>query len=262
MKYFFILFSIFITTNSKTQQSNSIQHTNLYGETISCFNSKQEKAVILFLNGYNFSVQKAINESNFIENALKRGYSLVIPEVKKTVYAKKNYPESAEFLISQKKLNYFTDTLIAQFINNNYKGKPIFIYGLSTGARGTLLIAVVLQDKINAIALLSGDFDQTLNTSDNLMKAAFGPFEKYPKRWQEEENPIFSLQQLKASTYIYHSKADKIVPFEHSKQLNARLIQLKKENLLDVESNQNHDFEAWNSKTNNILDFFDEKIEK
>jgi predicted alpha/beta hydrolase family esterase len=94
------------------------------------------------------------------------------------------------------------------------------------------------------------------------MKAAFGPFEKYPKRWQGEENPILGLQQLKASTYIYHSKADKIVPFEHSKQLNARLIQLKKENLLDVEINQNHDFEAWNSKTNNILDFFDEKIEK
>lgn len=262
MKYFFILFSVFITTENKIQSSKSFQSTNMYGETISYFNSKQEKAVILFLNGYNFSVQKAINESNFIENALKRGYSIVMPEVRKTVYAKKHYPETAEFLVSQKKLNYFTDTLITKFVSNNYKGKPIFIYGLSTGARGTLLMAEELQEKIRAIALLSGDFDQTLNTSDNLMKAAFGPFEKYPKRWQGEENPILGLQQLKASTYIYHSKTDKIVPFEHSKQLNARLIQLKKENLLDAEINQNHDFEAWNSKTNNILDFFDEKIEK
>lgn len=262
MKYFLLLFSILITTTYKTVPSKSIKHLDLYGETISCLNSTQEKAVILFLNGYNFSVQKAINESNFIENALDRGYSIVMPEVKKTVYAKKNYPETAEFLVSQKKLNYFTDTLIAEFVNTHYKGKPIFIYGLSTGARGTLLIAEELKEKIKAIALLSGDYDQTLNTSDNLMKAAFGSFEKYPKRWQEEENPIFRLQHLKASTYIYHSKADKIVPFDHSKQLNAKLIKLKKENFFKAESNQNHDFGAWNSKTSNILDFFDEKIEK
>ncbi|MFN5795301.1 MAG: hypothetical protein ACK455_10895, partial [Bacteroidota bacterium] len=129
MKYFLLLFSILITTTNKTVPSKSIKHLDLYGETISCLNSTQEKAVILFLNGYNFSVQKAIYESNFIENALDRGYSIVMPEVKKTVYAKKNYPETAEFLVSQKKLNYFTDTLIAEFVNTHYKRKPIFIYG-------------------------------------------------------------------------------------------------------------------------------------
>jgi len=262
MKYIFILILIFTGTQSQNSTFINIQFKDLYGERIACINSSQEKAVILFLNGYNFSIQKALDESNFIENAQKRGYSIVIPEVKKTVYAKINYPETTEFLRSQKKLSYFTDTLINQFISNNYKGKPIFIYGLSTGARGSLLIAEILQEKIKAIALLSGDHDPTINKKDNLMIAALGQFEQNSKRWQEDENPMFKLPLLKSPSYIYHSKMDKIVPFKHSKQLNDKLIKLKIENIFEVEINQNHDFEAWNLKTPNILDYFDEKIKK
>ena len=262
MKYFFILSIILSGTKFKNSSSKNVQFKDLYGEKIACINSMQEKAVIIFLNGYNFSILKALQMSNFIEKAEKRGYSIVIPEVKKTVYAKINYPETADFLSSQKKLNYFVDTLIGKFIDENYKGRPIFIYGLSTGARGSLLIAEEAKDKIEAIALLSGDYDQTINVKDNLMVAAFGQYEQNNKRWQEIENPYFKLQQLMCSVYIYHSKADKIVPFEHSKQLNSKLIKLKIENNFEVETNQSHDFESWNSKTDNILDYFDEKIEK
>lgn len=102
MKYFLLLFSILITTTKKTVPSKSIKHLDLCGESISCLNSSQEKAVILFLNGYNFSVQKALNESNFLENALDRGYSIVMPEVKKTVYAKKIIPRRLSSLFLRK----------------------------------------------------------------------------------------------------------------------------------------------------------------
>jgi alpha-beta hydrolase superfamily lysophospholipase len=251
-----------VSNQSKNFNLNSIQYKNLYGEKIACIDSEKEKAVVLFLNGYNFSIQKALTESNFFEEALKRGYSIVVPEVKKTTYAKKNYAETADFLRTQKKLSYYTDTLVNQFIKGNYKDKPLFIYGISTGARGSLLITEELQTKIKAVALLSGDYDQTIDPKDNLMVASFGPFKQNTKRWEEEENPIFKLHQLKCPIYIYHSKADKIVAFEHSNHLNTLLNKQNTLKHFEIEINQNHDFNAWNSKTYSVLDFFDEKIEK
>jgi predicted peptidase len=262
MKYFFCFLLLALNTNEKKSNLINIEYQDCFGEKITCIKSLNEKAVVLFLNGYNFSSEKAVKESNFISNASQRGYSVIIPEVRKTVYAQNNYPETANFLKTQKKLNYYADTIVSKFIKDNFKNKPLFIYGISTGARGTLLISIALQKKIRAIALLSGDYDQTINPGDNLMVAAFGPFAKNTKRWEEIENPFFELNQLSCFVYIYHSKTDKIVPFEHSKHLNAKLNQLNIENYFEAEINQNHEFEAWNLKTNQILDFFDEKFEK
>ena len=131
-----------------------------------------------------------------------------------------------------------------------------YVMGLSTGARGAALLALDHPELFKACALLSGDYDQTKYPKDYLYKGYYGPQQQFPDRWKDQDNLITSIHLFNVPAYIGHGRLDKIVPIEHSLDLNNRLIDLKKEVVLHVDEHAEHNYRYWNSEVRSVLHFF------
>ncbi len=143
------------------------------------------------------------------------------------------------------------------YIQNNFKllkkNQINYIYGISTGARGVALVALQTDLFLCGFAL-SGDYDQSLDTNDNLMKGYYGRWFQFKDRWKSIDNPTTDLKKIKFSLILLHGEKDKIVPSWQSKyfyqkikdtnQLKHQLILLK---------NAEHNYIFWDSQTDTIF---------
>ncbi|MDH4199767.1 MAG: prolyl oligopeptidase family serine peptidase, partial [Spirochaetia bacterium] len=135
------------------------------------------------------------------------------------------------------------------------------ILGLSTGGRGVALLSLQNPGTFKAGASLSGDYDQIRMTHDNLMKALYGDYERFSRRWQSLDNPETEAQKnrWKMPIYIGHGKKDKVVPFEQSRLFYETLKQKNPgiQVIFSQPENAGHDFPFWNSQLKGVFDFFE-----
>ena len=146
----------------------------------------KRKGDILVLPGWNFSRRLWLDSTNLKEFASIQGYTLVLPEMMRSVYASKYYPETSPDMKKQPTLIWLTDTLIP-FLQKKYHlftYKKKLLLGLSTGARGVVRVAEQTGNFFDAGVALSGDYDQTLFTQDRLMEAVYGKYNSYPEIWK------------------------------------------------------------------------------
>lgn len=216
------------------------------------------RGVVFLLPGWGFFRTKWCTETNFCEKALKEGYLLVLPEMGKSVYQTDNYPETRKDWRIYPTRTWFNSELIphlkAQGILDT---ENVFVLGLSTGARGAVLLALDNPELFKGVAALSGDYDQTLMPDDNLMKGVYGHFEEFPDRWKGSDNPAMRAKEWKTPLFLGHGKADKVVPVEQTEVLYNRIIHNNPEVPVILElSDAGHDFQYWSSMEDKILDFF------
>ena len=223
---------------------------------------KQEiKGSILILPGWNFSRTDCCEKSKFCKKAKDSGYLLIMPEMAKSVYAPKNYNETRIEWRKNPTRTWLIDTLIP-FLQNNFnillKGENNFIYGISTGARGVALVTLHTDDLFIAGAALSGDYDQTLMKSDNLMKGFYGSYEKFKERWEGDENPLLSAKKIKVPLYLGHGEKDLVVPVNQSKQFYKKLKEINPDTKseLSISKASGHNYTFWDSQTEAVLKFF------
>ena len=82
------------------------------------------------------------------------------------------------------------------------------------------MIRIKCLDIFSACGALSGDFDQTRYTKDNLYNGFYGAYAKFPDRWTMNDNAITSIQNLTVPVYLAHGEIDKIVPIAYSMQFS------------------------------------------
>lgn len=238
---------------------------NISGQLVEIRLPKGNKALknLLVLPGWNFSRNDWCKNSRLCSIALSKGYTLILPEMGKSIYAWQTYPETrADWLpyptgkwIVEDMLPYLqkqTGLLLARQKN--------FLIGLSTGARGVALLAEWENSLWLGGAALSGDYEPLLLPQDNLLIGFYGPYERFPERWKAKDNPTQNIHLLKTPLYIGHGKQDKIVPAEQS-EVFFRALQESNPGLAAKCAfflrDASHDYKYWDSELDSIFAFFE-----
>ena len=225
--------------------------------------SGRPKATLLVLQGWNFPITSWCDSTTLCEKALSAGYVIVCPDMGKSIYADSVYPETRKDWLKYPTRNWLVTELIPlmqqqrnMFLDENEN----FVVGLSTGARGALLVAMDSPGIFSGVVCLSGDYDQSAFPNDNLYKGYFGSRNLFSERWEGHENPLARIEEFKTPLYLGHGDMDKIVPVKHS-ELLYNAIQKNGEFRVEytISQKSGHDYAYWGSEVDSILQFFQEE---
>ncbi len=219
------------------------------------------KGDILLLPGWGYERQRWCTQSTFCEKARKQGYRLVLPEMGRSLYMDRHYPETRADLRSAPTRTWLNQILIPT-LQLEYcifeTTKPNFLVGLSYGARGVVLVLPYWNRLFKAAAVLSGDYDMARPKYSKLVAAAIGEFEKFSHRWKGENNPIRQIHKWKIPIYLGHGQADTTANPYQTKlfydTLRNRYPDMPVK--LSMPKNKGHNFAYWDSEVDSILAFF------
>ncbi len=217
---------------------------------------------ILVLPGWKYSRTRWHRETPLIEEARKRGFRLVFPDMTVSQYESEYYPQTQSwvrwgpipggrwikeiFIPDMQKRGLFR------------QGGRNFLLGLSTGARGVALIHLNNPGLFTAGAALSGDFDQTVMPGDRLMNALYGPLDRYRARWEGKDNPLKRIDEWTMPVYLGHGMKDPVVPFAQTQLFHNTLKKIHPglAVVFNAAPDAAHDFRYWSSEVTSILEFF------
>lgn len=222
--------------------------------------------LLLVLPGWKFSRKRWFNETELLKYLKQDSIIAIAPEMHTTVYESIYFKETKLRWHKKPGMIFIEEDLIPYFKQYHLlqENKYNFGLGLSTGARGVIMIASRNPALFFAIAALSGDFDQTITPNDNLMRLTYGEYKDFKDRWQTVDNPIYNIKQNGWQSHLYlgHGKEDTIVSIQHSNHFYEFLKNFNtkakiKYNICDT---CKHDFFYWNLELKSIFNFFNELI--
>ncbi len=219
------------------------------------------KGNLVLLQGWNFPKEDWCLKSSVCKKALSRGYRLIMPEMGKSTYQSQNYPETRKDWLIYPTRKWLTEKLFPH-LQNEYQilteKENNFILGLSTGARGVVLVTLDLPNLFRAVAALSGDYDQTLIPQDGVMNGFYGSLNNFPDRWKKHDNVIHLMKNFYTPIYIGHGKLDPVIPFNQSEILYQHIQKVAPDLkiIYHLEEKAKHDYQYWDSEVNPVLDFF------
>jgi pimeloyl-ACP methyl ester carboxylesterase len=220
--------------------------------------SKRYLGTLILLHGWNHSPEHWINNMQFVNRALKNGYDVILPDLGKSMYALQRFKETRMDLANTATRTWMNNTLIKSFFKTQLRNKDdkVFLIGISTGARGAVLLA---QDNIfsfKGIVAISGDYCPQIMQNDKLMTAYYGSYIKYKDRWLNNDNPQRNIHLTKLPTLLIHGKQDFVVPYNQSKDL---YLEAQKKGLRNITYFEDpigkHDFKSWDQYSDLIFNF-------
>lgn len=223
--------------------------------------------LILVLPGWKFPRSDWIQKSRLEDLAREHGYILVLPEMGTTLYESQYFPETSMRWNRLPGGAFLRDVFIPTLQREHgllLPDHPNYLLGLSTGGRGVVMVALQNPGLFRAGAALSGDFDQTTESSDRLMTAVYGDFRQHPRRWVETDNPVAAIQKSSGAAwsmplYIAHGAEDRIVPPSHSRWLFDAIRKAKPPGfpvVLHEKPKAGHDYGFWSGELEHVFRFF------
>lgn len=218
------------------------------------------KGTILVLPGWNHSTLFWNDKMSFCEKATRAGYNLVMPEMHKSTYTTKYFPETRLDMVQSPLLTWLTDTLMEQMrIRFGFfeKAGLNYVAGLSSGARGAVLVALAKPGVFQKGIAFSGDYDNSLLASDKVMVNFYGPYHRFKSRWLEEANPANHANELKTAFYFIHGTSDQVVLYKNS-ELFFELLKKNDHQIqhrLKLVPGKGHTYEFWDSQVDDALSF-------
>lgn len=213
---------------------------------------------LILLPGWNYPRTCWCDSSSVCQEALRRGYRLLLFEMGKSIYASQAFPETRPDWRAYPTLRTLLDTVFPELLRRGLleRGRG-YLLGLSTGGRGVVLILAQTETLFAAGAALSGDFDPHLDSRDPLLTGWYG---RYSQRWEEIDNPLRLAARLRRPLFLAHGVADPVVPYQHSQRLYERIRQLNPHLpcILHLDPKGKHDFTFWDTYGRRALDFFDD----
>ena len=217
---------------------------------------------LILLPGWNFPRMHWVNQTDLLKFSDLYGYSLILPELKTTLYESEYFPETKMKWNPIPGGQYVKNHLIVQ-LQNQFKillpSQKNFLLGLSTGGRGVALLALENPDLFTAGASLSGDFSQDTMRKDRLMTLVYGPYEHFSKRWNGKDNPQKRAAEWKMPLYLSHGKDDRTVPPSQTKMFYEELRKIHN-NQIDVlyrdVPGMGHNLVFWGSELPEVFKFF------
>lgn len=255
------------------------------------------RKMLLLLPGWNYADTQWYTRTRVCDEAKNRGYDVMLVEMGKSVYMDSLYPQMrADYRLHPtrtwlwdsvlkplQKRRYFTDRGIPEDSAVTVDGRvyyrslklpvPTFVMGLSTGARGALLLALEHPETFRGCAGLSGDYNPLLMKNDNLMINCLGIFDEVPWRWWGTNNIERRVDAFRVPLFLAHGTADKVVPWQQTESLFKAMessVNFQKrastfhKNHADVGfvrtlflKGAGHNYSFWNEAGLKALDYFD-----
>ena len=214
---------------------------------------------IMALPGWNYPNTHWCDSTSLCDKALEQGYAMLFPQMGKSNYCSQNYPETRKDWLHYPTRTWVVESMIPEIQKSGLldENDPNFILGLSTGARGAMLIGLDLNRMWDGIAVLSGVFDQSQFPNDNLYIGFYGQMNLFPERWEVHDNAIHMLDRLRAPVYIGHGRLDPVVDLKHSQILADRLKLQNRNYEFHIDENARHDYDYWDSEVDAMLEFFE-----
>ncbi len=223
------------------------------------FPSTEFKGSIIVLPGWNHPYSYWIDSTSLSETASHNGYLLILPNMKKSIYSAKIYPETRKDWqeeVTRAWVNNYIITFFQKEFNLLLPSQKNYVLGLSTGGRGALFLALENSSVFIAGASLSGDFNPSNFPNDILYNGFFGSYLNNKIRWEKDENPLVDINQLEVPFYIGHGLKDRVVSVKHSILFYESLDKIKQKSILHIDSLARHNFDYWSSEVDNVIDFF------
>lgn len=217
--------------------------------------------------GWNYSKSSWIDNSNLEKFSQKYDYTLILPNMKKTLYENKYYRATklkwhnipGGIFLKQHFIPHIQKKY-ALLSHNQFNA----LLGLSTGGRGVILTALNNPKLFSVAASLSGDYAQEKMPKDRLITAVYGEYSKFPRRWKTVDNPRYLASKWRIPIYLSHGLKDNVVPASQTKLFYKRLNSIHKNKFpifYKISPNGKHDYKFWNSELKPIFEFF-EKVYK
>lgn len=225
------------------------------------------RANLLILQGWNFAKDDWCRHAGLCQKALAKGYRLIMPEMGKSTYSTRLYPETLPEWRQFPTRRWLTDTLIP-YLQKTYciflPEESNFVIGLSTGARGAALVSLNLPDLIRGMAALSGDYDQRKIPQERIMNGFYGSILKFPERWSGEDNLITQIYRFHTPAYLGHGQKDYVCPPNQTRLFYDSLLAHYPDMrlVLSMPAWAGHNYQYWDSETDPVLKFFEEFISK
>ncbi len=228
---------------------------------------------LIVLHGYRQQPSDWENGTPITDYADRYDFVLVCPAMGTTLYESAYYPETKNRWAPVPGGEYIVRILLP-FVRDQFglagDRDCTGIFGISTGARGALLLASQHPKLFGAAAGLSGDYDSASLWNDRLLVAVYGPYGLNRERWEKEVNIIELSARLKNTpVFLGHGTNDCIVPPPQTRMLADRLKELhdaKEGYELVVEelksTGAGHDWRYWGSLVPDVLKFFDRTLER
>jgi len=206
-------------------------------------NSENPRKMLLLLPGWNFSDTQWCTRTQVCDEASRRGYDVMLVEMGKSVYMDSLYPQMRADYRLHPTRTWLWDSVLKPLQQRGYftqKGQPedptttsngrviyksmrlpipSFVMGLSTGARGALLLALEHPEAFKGCAGLSGDYNPLLMKNDNLMINCLGKYDVVPWRWSGTNNIVKRVDSLKVPVYLAHGAKDIVVSSKQTESL-------------------------------------------
>ncbi len=218
---------------------------------------------LLVLPGWNFTRDRWCNETDLCTKAIAKGYRLIMPEMGRSVYSSKYFPQTREDWIIAPTGTWLVDTMI-KHLQIKYgillPGKRNYLIGLSTGGRGVALTAIRTDKLFKAGVALSGDYDNILIPYDAVMTGFYGTYEENKDIWTSIDNPFHDAALLQVPLYLGHGLNDPVVPSQQSITFYKKLQEVNPDLkvVLHISDTGLHDFKYWNSEVDAAFKFFEE----
>ena len=227
---------------------------------------------IILLHGYGFNHQQWERRTGIERYADVYNIVLVSPNMGKTVYETKFYKET---VIKWGGIpgGRFVGEVLINYLRSNfalaYDRSRTGIMGVSTGARGAMLVAAKYPEKFAVAAGLSGYYDHISLSKNKQLMPVYAEYENYKERWENDDNIMKLASNLKnTSVILYHGKSDHSVPKEQSLILamKVRMFQKKSGSSSIVRYKEKkyagHDWEFWNKVLKDVMGFFNANFPK
>jgi S-formylglutathione hydrolase FrmB len=226
--------------------------------------SMEKQPVLLVLPGWNFAADRWLKETNLEKLATENGFTLVLPEMSRSIYATHYYEETDPDMRSQPTGKWLIDTLIPviqQKYNILRPDQFNAVLGLSTGGRGVLYCLLHSAVIFKAGIAFSGDYDQTAMPADRLMTSVYGDSKKFPLRWHWDDNMMSWASSIYQPLYIAHGLNDNVVPPQQSITLANRLGELHHQQkiITSFPKGMGHDFKFWGAALGPAMQFLKEE---
>ena len=199
----------------------------------------------------------------------KYNFIIVCPHMGNTIYETEFFPETTRKWDGIPGGKFIVDILIP-YVSRNFgislDGRRIGIFGNSTGGRGALLLAASHPKIFGAAAGLSGDYDPLSMPNDRLLTSVYGSFKDFRARWENKDNIIKLAENLiDIPVFIAHGDKDHVVPFEQSRILAIRLLQLRKKRggfIMEyyLKKYKFHEWGFWRMMIPQMMSFFDKHL--
>jgi len=226
---------------------------------------------LIALHGYNGGMRDWEKNTGIERYANQYGFAVVCPDMGKTLYESRYYPETTVKWGPMPGGEYVTDVLV-KYVRKHFNladgGGRTGIFGLSTGGRGAILITALNTGMFGACAGLSGDYDPLSMTKDKLLTSVYGDYNNFQDRWKSDDNCMKLADKLSDTpVFLSHGDQDGVVPKEQTLVLAVRLMQIKKKDatrdiIYKPKKYNSHDWRYWGRMLPDIMEFFDKRLSK